>query len=92
MADLGEGPGGPAPPLFLDQTEKIFFGDRASPLSQGLDDRLPPFPPPPLSECQQCQQHVHIHFQVFEGIGLVTTDPSTLHSESDSHNYIITSN
>ena len=38
----------PSPPLFLDQTEarraeKIFYLDRASPLS--LDDR------PPLSEC-----------------------------------------
>ena len=30
------------PPLFSDQTEKI-FEDRAPPLSQGLDDR--PFPP-----------------------------------------------
>ena len=33
MADPGEGPGGPCPPLFLDQTEtrraeKYFFGDR----------------------------------------------------------------
>ena len=42
-ADPGEGPGGPAPLLFLDQTEvqraeKIFLGDFPS-LSRGLDDR-----------------------------------------------------
>ena len=34
VADLGEGPGGSGPPLFLNQTEapraeKVFFGDRA---------------------------------------------------------------
>ena len=29
------GPGGPGPPLFLDQTENIFFGDRATILSKG---------------------------------------------------------
>ena len=40
---------GPVPPLFLDQTEarrieKNFFWDRAPPpLSQGLDDRNPPY-------------------------------------------------
>ena len=54
MADPGKGPGGPAPPSFLDQT-KILGGhrpphspsllskgldDRASPLSQGLDPAL----------------------------------------------------
>ena len=36
----GRGPGGPAAPLFLDQTEarsRIFF------LSQGLDDRASPY-------------------------------------------------
>ena len=42
----GRGPGEPGPPLFLDQTENIFFGDRATILSKGLDDRPPP--PPPL--------------------------------------------
>ena len=56
MADPGEGPGVPPPPLLLDQTEaqrgKNFFGDRAPrylrvwitaprPLSQGLDLALP---------------------------------------------------
>ena len=46
MADPGEGPGGPGPPLFLDQNEarraeKIFL--RPPPLFQGLDDRLPPY-------------------------------------------------
>ena len=40
----GRGPGGPAPPLFLDQTEarraeKIWGGGTGPPLSQGLDDR-----------------------------------------------------
>ena len=50
MADLGEGPGGGRPPLFLDQTgvrgaEKIFFGDcPPPPPSKDLDDR------PPLSQ------------------------------------------
>ena len=49
----GRGPGGPPPQLFFDQNEarkaeKIFFGNRAPLLSQGLDDR--PSPPPPLSE------------------------------------------
>ena len=49
VADPGEGAEGPAPPLFLDQTEatraeKNFWGVTAPPplLSQGLDD------PPPL--------------------------------------------
>ena len=42
----GRGPGArePLPPVFLDQTENIFFGDRAKTLSKGLDDR-PPHPP-----------------------------------------------
>ena len=49
MADLREGPGGPAPPLFLDQTEsqkaeKNFIGDRAPSSSQDLDD-CPPLAP-----------------------------------------------
>ena len=53
VVDPGEGPGAPAPPLFLDQigawrAEKIFFWDRASPLSQGFDDNPPPPPPPYL--------------------------------------------
>ena len=54
VADPGEGPWGahPLPPLFLDETEarrveKNFFGDRSFPLSQGLDD---PLPPPPLTQ------------------------------------------
>ena len=52
-ADLGEGPGGPRAPLFLDQTEarraeKKRFLEIAPPLSQRLDD--PPHPPSPLSE------------------------------------------
>ena len=52
VADLGEGPGWPGPPLFLDQTEalraeKKFFGDRPLHLSQDLDDRPHPPPPPP---------------------------------------------
>ena len=43
MADPGEGPGGPAPLLFLDETEarmaekKKLFGDQSPLLSQGLD-------------------------------------------------------
>ena len=55
MAEPGEGPGGsyPPPPLFLDQLrpegpKKKNGGDRASPLSQGLDDR-----PPSLFEALQ---------------------------------------
>ena len=52
MAESGKGPGGPAPPLFLNHTdarraEKKFFGDRATPLSKGLVDRHPS-PPPSL--------------------------------------------
>ena len=46
MADLGESPGGPAPPPppFLDQTEarraeKSFLETGPPPLSQDLDDR-----------------------------------------------------
>ena len=47
MADTGEGPRGPVPRLFLDQTEArrtefFFFGDRPPPpLSKGLDERAP---------------------------------------------------
>ena len=60
MADPGEGFGGPAPPLCLDQTqapraEKIFLGDGPPPLSKGLDNRAPSLylrvwitEPPPL--------------------------------------------
>ena len=50
VADLGEVPRGTSfPLLFLDQTEartaqKNFFGDGAPPpLSQGLDDWVPPY-------------------------------------------------
>ena len=49
MQDLGEEHGGrPPPPLFLDQNEarraeKIFFEACPHPLSQGLDDRAPPY-------------------------------------------------
>ena len=51
MADPGEGPRGPSPFLFLDQTgarraENIVFETESPLLSQGLDDRAPP----PLSE------------------------------------------
>ena len=51
MADPGEGPDLPSPPLlFLDQTEarkveKKFFLKTGPPLSKGLDDA-----PPPLSQ------------------------------------------
>ena len=50
VGDPGTGPGGPPPPLLLDQTEargarKFFFESGAPPFSQGVDDR-----PPPLSE------------------------------------------
>ena len=43
VADPGprEGPGGPAPPLFLDQTEKLFL-ETAPPLPKNLDDCPPP--------------------------------------------------
>ena len=49
LQNPGEGPGGPGPPLFLDQnearrTEKIFFKAGPGPLSEGLDDRPPPPP------------------------------------------------
>ena len=48
VADLGEVPGGPGPPLFLDQTEarrakKIFLEDPPPPPSQSLDDRVLPY-------------------------------------------------
>lgn len=42
----GEGPRGPAPPLFLDQTEK-FFLETAPPLPKSLDDH------PPTPRCSQ---------------------------------------
>ena len=47
VMDLGEGPGGPGTPLFLDQTEaervEKYFLETGSPsLSQGLDDQPPP--------------------------------------------------
>ena len=47
VATPGEGPGGPARPLILEQTEKNFFATANPPpppnprLSQGLDDRPP---------------------------------------------------
>ena len=45
---MGGALGGPYSPLFLDQTEaqrakKIIFRDLFPPLSQGLDDRAPPY-------------------------------------------------
>ena len=45
VADPGEGPGGPGPPLFSHQNEarsaeKMFF-ETGPPLSKGLDDRPP---------------------------------------------------
>ena len=54
MADPGEGPGGPAPPYFLDQTEarraeKFFSENQASPLFKGLDDHPSPTSPPLIS-------------------------------------------
>ena len=36
----GRGPGGPGPPLFLDQTRKYFLEDRPPPFSQGLNPAL----------------------------------------------------
>ena len=45
-ADPGEGPGGPGPPSFLDQSEagkvENIFLETSPPLSQGLDDCPPP--------------------------------------------------
>ena len=53
MVDPGKGPGGArSPPLIFffqneaRRAEKIYFGDRRPPLSQGLDDQ----PPPPVSD------------------------------------------
>ena len=47
VADLGEVPRGAGSPLFLDQTEaqraKKISLETPSPLSQGLDDRAPPY-------------------------------------------------
>ena len=46
VADPGEGPGGRAPLLFLDQIEALMaekkFLETEPPLSQGLDDHAPP--------------------------------------------------
>ena len=42
MADPGEGPGGPGPPLFLDQNGS------PPPVSPGVDAGPPPPPPPSL--------------------------------------------
>ena len=57
VADLGEGPN-----IFRPNWEKRkkFFWDRASHLSQGLDDCPPSSPPPPpaLSECLDLPLHV----------------------------------
>ena len=57
MADPGEEPGGPGPPLFLDQTEtrraeKYFFGDRPTSLNfiRLLRVVITPYRPPPLSQ------------------------------------------
>ena len=36
----GRGPGGPGPPLFLDQTRKYFLEDRPPPFPQGLNPAL----------------------------------------------------
>ena len=52
VADPGEKPGGPTPPpLIFRPSKNFFFGDRPLPLSKGLDDRHPPPPHPPLSQC-----------------------------------------
>ena len=49
VVDPGKGPGGArSPPLIFffqneaRRAEKIYFGDRRPPLSQGLDDQPPP--------------------------------------------------
>ena len=59
LQNPGEGPGGPGPPLFLDQnearrTEKIFFEAGPAPLSEGLHDRPNPPPPPPYLKIWIC--------------------------------------
>ena len=62
MADPGEGPGGPTPPLLLDQTEarrvqKKNFGDRPPPYL-----RIGMTPPPPryLKVCiRHCFLRIH---------------------------------
>ena len=47
MAEPGAWHGGPCPALFLNQTEarraEIFFLEERPPLSEGLDDRPPPY-------------------------------------------------
>ena len=67
VADQGEGPGAPgapSPPIFLAQTEarraeNIFFLRPDPPLTQGLDDRpLPPPPPHPSLELNQLSKSV----------------------------------
>ena len=51
MADPGKGPGRLGPPPYFwtklrpEGPSKIFFKTAPSPLSQGLNDRLPPAPP-----------------------------------------------
>ena len=63
VADPGEGPGGPAPPLFFDQTlarraQKNFL-DRPIPLISGSG-----WPGPPLSEGLDARMQVHYNDQV----------------------------
>lgn len=60
VADQGEGPGAPSPPIFLAQTEarraeNIFFLRPDPPLTQGLDDRPLPPPSPPQSRTQSIE-------------------------------------
>ena len=71
VADPGEGPRGPAPPLFLDQTEarraeKLFWGDRPSPLSKRLDDRHPQPPSQGLDPALQIMTIMNLSKDVFE--------------------------
>ena len=58
VADTGEGPGGPVPPptpyfstkMRPEGSKKIFWETGSSLLSQGLDDRPHPPPPPLISK------------------------------------------
>ena len=73
VADPGEGPGGPGPPLFFHQNEarsaeKNFFSRPGPPFSKGLDDRTPP--PPYLKfwirHCVTCPKDlVYIYTNIF---------------------------
>ena len=100
MADPGEGPGRPAPPLIFrpkwdSKGRKKMFWEHLPPLSWGLDDPLRPPPPPYLKVWILHRLYIVIlgslSKDVFEGRTSTGSEPFSLFICLDANKFVLLS-